>query len=192
MHLKNSMLKDKKLLKKLKNTFTLMINPFNLITNWRTTFGLPVRTTPQIPSKKEINLAIDLIDEEYGELRNAIESGYPENYKDQTPENIIKDNISINEVADAIGDLYYVVTQMANIFGLNPDELISKVYESNMSKLCKSQIEADKSIQAYKDKDIEAYYVKLSENLYIIKRLSDNKVLKSINFFEPKWEYDAK
>lgn len=30
MHLKNSMLKDKKLLKKLKNTFTLMINPFNL------------------------------------------------------------------------------------------------------------------------------------------------------------------
>jgi NTP pyrophosphatase (non-canonical NTP hydrolase) len=169
-----------------------MINPFNLITNWRTHFGLPVRTTPQIPSKEEIKLAIDLIDEEYGELRNAIESGYPEHHKDQTPENIIKDNISINEVADAIGDLYYVVTQMANIFGLNPDELISKVYESNMSKLCKSQIEADRSIQAYKDKDIEAYYVKLSENLYIIKRLSDNKVLKSINFFEPKWEYDAK
>lgn len=169
-----------------------MENPIKLIEKWRKCFDLPVRTTPQIPSKKEINLAIDLIDEEYGELRNAIESGYPENYKDQTPENIIKDNISINEVADAIGDLYYVVTQMANIFGLNPDELISKVYESNMSKLCKSQIEADKSIQAYKDKDIEAYYVKLSENLYIIKRLSDNKVLKSINFFEPKWEYDAK
>lgn len=161
-------------------------NIINLIEDWRATFGLPVRTEIKIPSQEEMFLACELVQEEAKELEDAL----IEVREDKTTH--VKDvkNISINEVADAIGDLYFAVTQVANIFGLDPEELVQKVYDSNMSKLLDNEIDADKSIKAYKEKGIDTYYIKLSTGKYIIKRLGTNKVLKGINFFEPKWNYN--
>jgi len=153
-------------------------NPFDQIKFWRNAFELPVREVPTVPKLEEIDLAVRLVKEELQELQDALKIENPSEY--------------LNEVADAVGDLFFVVSQVAYIHGLKPEELIEKVYESNMTKMCYSLIEVDKTIAFYKEKNIEAYYVKgVREGEFIVKRLSDNKVLKSINFVEPKWEYGS-
>lgn len=143
------------------------------IKHWREVFGLPNRTIPEIPDDKELSLAMHLIYEESDELDDAIQ------------------NKSLNEIADAIGDLYFVVTQMAMVCGLNPKELVQKVYDSNMSKLCLTEDEAIQTLSAYLQKGIKAY-IEQKDEYFIIKRKEDDKVLKSIKFKEPDWSYLTK
>lgn len=142
-----------------------------LIKHWREVFGLPNRTVPKLAKSEELILALNLIYEEAGELETAI------------------DDESLNDIADAVGDLYFVVTQMAMVCGLNPEELVKKVYDSNMSKLCKTEDEAIQTVSAYLQKGIETYIEQKGE-YFIIKRREDGKVLKSINFKEPEWNYE--
>jgi predicted HAD superfamily Cof-like phosphohydrolase len=148
---------------------------------WREIFDLPNRKTPQVTTEKEAVLAYNLIKEELLELNTAI-------YPDSDPESdwfFYKPNLA--EIADAIGDLYFVVTQAAMIHGLDPEMLIDRVYKSNMSKLCHTEQEAVDSVKAYTEKEISTYYTQLPDGKFIIKRTVDNKVLKGINFFEPDW-----
>lgn len=140
---------------------------------WREIFDLPNRYTPQVASKEEATLALRLIEEETKELEMSLFS-----VGQYDPE--------LDQIADAIGDLYFVVTQAAMIHGLDPEMLIDRVYRSNMSKLCHTEQEAVDSVKAYTDKEISTYYTQ-SDGKYIIKRTVDNKVLKGINFFEPDW-----
>ena len=150
----------------------------NKIKHWRETFGLPNRETPQIASQKEATLALTLIEEETKELEMSLFSKI-NNENEYDPE--------LDLIADAIGDLYFVVTQAAMIHGLDPEMLIDRVYKSNMSKLCHTEQEAVDSVKAYTDKEISTYYTQLPDGKFIIKRTVDNKVLKGINFFEPDW-----
>lgn len=141
---------------------------------WREIFDLPNRRTPQLASKEEATLSLRLIEEETKELEMSLFS-----VGQYDPE--------LDQIADAIGDLYFVVTQAAMIHGLDPEMLIDRVYRSNMSKLCHTEQEAVDSVKAYTDKEISTYYTQLPDGKYIIKRTVDNKVLKGINFFEPDW-----
>jgi len=153
----------------------------NKIKHWRETFGLPNRDTPQVTTEKEAILAYNLIKEELLELNTAI-------YPDSDPHsNWFNYKPNLAKIADAIGDLYFVVTQAAMIHGLDPEMLIDRVYKSNMSKLCLTEEEAVRSVKAYTDKEISTYYTQLPDGKFIIKRTVDNKVLKGINFFEPDW-----
>ena len=151
----------------------------NKIKNWRSCFGLPNRNTPQVTTEEEAELAWRLIQEETNELLDELYTA--SNNTDQ----IYKPNLA--GIADAIGDLYFVVTQAAMIHGLDPEMLIDRVYTSNMSKLCLTEEEAVRSVKAYTDKEISTYYTQLPDGKFIIKRTVDNKVLKGINFFEPDW-----
>ena len=150
------------------------------IKHWRQTFGLPNRETPQIVTEEEAELALSLIQEETDELNDALYT-----FSSIEQAHIYEPNLA--EIADAIGDLYFVVTQAAMIHGLDPEMLIDRVYTSNMSKLCLTEQEAVDSVKAYTDKGIETYYTQLPDGKFIIKRTIDNKVLKGINFFEPDW-----
>lgn len=141
------------------------------IKHWREVFGLPNRTIPEIANREELDLAINLIEEEYYELKEAISDK------------------SLNDIADAVGDLYFVVTQMAMVCGLNPEELVQKVYDSNMSKLCKTGDEAIQTVSHYLQKGIKTY-IEPKDEYFVIKRSEDGKVLKSINFKEPEWNYE--
>ena len=141
------------------------------IKHWREVFGLPNRTVPKIAKSEELILALNLVYEEAGELNTAV------------------NDKSLNEIADAVGDLYFVVTQMAMVCGLNPEELVQKVYDSNMSKLCKTEDEAIQTVAAYLKKGIKTY-IEQKDDYFIIKRSEDGKVLKSINFKEPEWSYE--
>lgn len=152
---------------------------------WREIFDLPNRRTPQVASKEEAELALKLIQEEASELAVELYE-YGDKFSNDPLGKIYKPNLA--GIADAIGDLYFVVTQAAMIHGLDPEMLIDRVYKSNMSKLCLTEQEAVDSVKAYTDKEISTYYTQLPDGKFIIKRTVDNKVLKSINFFEPNWD----
>ena len=83
------------------------------------TFGQIVRTKPQLPDKKTMQLRLDLIKEELKELDDAM------NKKD------------LKEIADALTDILYVTYGAGHAFGINLDKCFKEVQKSNMSKLGK-------------------------------------------------------
>lgn len=64
------------------------------------------------------------------------------------------------------------------------DENFKEVHRSNMSKACQSEKEMEDTIRDYSNKGIPVYAVRKCE-AYIIRRESDGKVLKSINYSKP-------
>ena len=90
---------------------------FDDVKKFMKAFGQPVKTKPNFPDEKTINLRFDLIKEELSELDQAIKE------KDLT------------EVADALTDILYVTYGAGHAFGIDLDKCFNEVQESNMSKL---------------------------------------------------------
>lgn len=136
---------------------------------FNSTFGKPNFYEPTIPDTKITSFVLDFIREETEELQVAV------NERD------------IVEVLDAICDLLYVAvgnTTMA--FGLK-DKLIpayQEVQASNMSKSCITEEEAIKTVDVRSVQYGPCYYSKVGER-YVVYRTSDDKVMKSINYFSP-------
>ena len=81
------------------------------------TFGQEIKKKPSLSSDKINNLRINLIEEEFKELKEAL------NKKD------------LKEVADALTDILYVTYGAGHAFGINLDNCFKEVQNSNMSKL---------------------------------------------------------
>jgi len=143
----------------------MQIDPLNKVSEFHKTFDAPILETPKIPSDR-CDLRISLIQEELNELKQAIE------------------NNDLIEVADALADLQYVLSGSILEFGMKDifNEMFLDVHESNMSKACKSEREALETISFYKHKDGTESFYKEMNGKWLVYRLSDNKVLKSINY----------
>lgn len=130
------------------------------------TFEAPVLDTPTIPSDDRCKLRVNLIQEELDEFSQAI--------KDK----------DIVEIADSFADLMVVLSGSILEFGMGDrfGELFDEVHRSNMSKACLTQKEALTTIAHYKQKDgTESNYVE-RDGKFFVNRISDNKILKSINY----------
>ena len=90
---------------------------FENVRKFMKTFGQEVREKPGFPNDKITSLRYDLITEEIGELKEAME------------------NKDIKEVADALTDILYVTYGAGHAFGINLDKCFQEVQDSNMSKL---------------------------------------------------------
>ena len=92
---------------------------FDKVKEFMDAFGQEVVTKPDWPSAETMELRVDLIEEEVGELNEAIfdASG------------------NLVEVADALADILYVVYGAGHAFGIDLDKCFSEVHRSNMSKL---------------------------------------------------------
>jgi predicted HAD superfamily Cof-like phosphohydrolase len=165
--------------------------------------------TTRVPADK---LRYDLIDEEFGELGEAIE------------------NFDVVEIADALGDIEYVVDGAVLVFGL---EELSKGYEGEdswhsredgvasettrqllLEDLKKAILRNNADNAAYvlqvirtETRKAAAYFnidldyvvnaihksnlTKLGENGEVIRRPEDNKVLKGPNYKEPTGDIRA-
>ena len=142
---------------------------FKKIENWSKIFGLPVAQKEGFPEdEKELQLGLRLILEELDELKDALHKR------------------DLTEVKDAGGDLIWVVTRLMQTCGIDTDAVLEAIYESNMSKSCKTMEEARESVKAYQKKGISTY-IKENEGFFFIHRTSDSKLLKSVNFKEPKF-----
>ena len=90
---------------------------FEKVKQFMQTFGQEVKTKASFSDEKTNQLRLDLIMEEFEELKNAMES---------------KDLL---EVADALTDILYVTYGAGHAFGINLDKCFDEVQNSNMSKL---------------------------------------------------------
>ena len=93
------------------------MNNFESVRKFMQTFGQEVRKKAGFPDDKITSLRYDLIEEELGELKEAIDSK------------------NIKEVADALTDILYVTYGAGHAFGINLDKCFEEVQNSNMSKL---------------------------------------------------------
>ena len=81
------------------------------------TFGQEVKSKPSFSSEKINDLRYNLIKEELGELKQAM------------------DDKDLLEVADALTDILYVTYGAGIAFGIDLDKCFEEVQNSNMSKL---------------------------------------------------------
>jgi len=137
-----------------------------LVAEFHRTFKHPILAEPSIPDEKRCKLRVDLLSEELKELEQAIGA---------------KDIVGI---ADALCDLEYVLSGAILEFGMGErfKTLFEEVQRSNMSKACKSEDEAIRTVRFCKEKDgTECYYNKVGEK-WLVYRKSDNKTIKSIGY----------
>ena len=159
------------------------------IYNWLDVAGVPTLGTPQ-----QFNLFQDLVLEELEETKVAF---IEYNMTRDDSHNVIKgiNDIAREEMLDGFVDLTWMVMNGAFMMGFSIEELNQKfadVLKSNLSKFCDNEDDAILSVELYKTgkhptkigQEIDAYYEKVGD-WYIIKRSSDNKVLKSHKFIEP-------
>jgi len=83
------------------------------------TFEQEVKEKPSFSTDKTNRLRLNLIKEELGELKDAM------------------DNKDLVEVADALTDILYVTYGAGHAFGINLDKCFDEVQNSNMSKIGK-------------------------------------------------------
>ena len=81
------------------------------------TFGQIVKTKPQFPDEKTMQLRYDLIKEELNELEQAMKTR------------------NLKEIADALTDILYVTYGAGFAYGIDLDKCFKEVQRANMSKL---------------------------------------------------------
>ena len=115
---------------------------FEKVGNFMKTFGQEIKKKPSLSSDKINKLRIDLIKEELEELTEAMK------------------NKDLVEVADALGDMLYILCGTIIEHGLQDkiDDVFNEIQRSNMSKL---------------DEDGQPIF------------REDGKVLKGPNYFKP-------
>ena len=90
---------------------------FEDVKTFMKTFGQMVRTKPQFPDEKTMQLRCDLIKEELNELEHAMKTK------------------NLKEVADALTDILYVTYGAGYAYGIDLDKCFKEVQRANMSKL---------------------------------------------------------
>ncbi len=92
---------------------------FQKVKTFMQKFGQEVKSKPSFSSEKINDLRYNLIKEELGELKQAM------------------DDKDLLEVADALTDILYVTYGAGIAFGIDLDKCFEEVQNSNMSKLGK-------------------------------------------------------
>ena len=145
--------------------FVSEVEDFNSLMN------KPNNYEPTIPeNRSEWEFVYNFILEELEEYKHACETG------------------NIVEVLDALCDITYVsLGNGAMLHGLKDKvwPAYMEVQASNLSKACRSQEEAEETVQVRsKEQGETCHWEKVGDN-YIVYRSRDRKVMKNINYFRP-------
>ena len=90
---------------------------FKSVKKFMEKFGQEIKEKASFPEDRITSLRYDLIKEELGELKEAM------------------DKKDLKEVADALTDILYVTYGAGHAFGIDLDKCFEEVQNSNMSKL---------------------------------------------------------
>lgn len=94
------------------------LNSYEMVREFHETFGHPVADEPNLNVDREREeLRVELIREEWEELQEAV-----------------ADN-DVVAIADALGDLEYVINGMALEYGIDLPAVVAEIHRSNMTKL---------------------------------------------------------
>jgi predicted HAD superfamily Cof-like phosphohydrolase len=89
----------------------------NQVQEFHNKFDVPVACVPTLIPSERSELRLNLIEEEFTELIEAVHEG------------------DIVGIADALADLSYVISGAAHEFGIPLDAVIDEVHRSNMTKV---------------------------------------------------------
>ena len=120
--------------------------------------------------KKEWQFVYDFILEELEEYKEACEKG------------------DIVEILDALCDIAYVSLGNGTMLHGLKDKIwpaYQEVQASNMSKACKTQEEAEKTVEVRSQEQNEPCHWEQVGDMYIVYRTRDRKVMKSLTYFRP-------
>jgi len=128
---------------------------------------------PCIPPARSCSLQVALLQEELDELKQAIKT---------------KDIVA---AADAFADFQYVLSWSVQEFGLHHrfDSIFAEVHRSNLSKACKTKDEAEATVQHYaRSKHVQSEIKEsaFAPGKFLVNRIPDKKVLKSVNYSPPQ------
>lgn len=166
--------------------------------DWLSTADVKRNQVSGIPARNQFILFLRLMLEE---LSETAESG-GEDILDEFNQ-IMKAQIKSNELLlntqtvepdytlfrDGMADLQVVLQNGNYMSGASIEDVledVNEVMKSNFSKFCITEKEARSTVDWYKEnKNLECYIVE-KNGFYIVKRKEDNKIMKSINFKQPK------
>jgi predicted HAD superfamily Cof-like phosphohydrolase len=137
------------------------------------TFNKPNNYVPTIPDKAEWEFVYNFILEELEEYREACEAG------------------DIVGVLDALADITYVsLGNGTMLHGLKNyiQEAYAEVQASNMSKSCKTLADAEETVKLRSLQQGEPCHYEPVDDVYVVYRSRDRKVMKSVNYFSPNLE----
>lgn len=146
---------------------------FQKVVDFNTQFGVldEVRLKPNvlIDDPKMVEFCLKLIREEARETEEAVKN---------------KDFV---ETVDGLLDQLYVIYGMLARIGVDADKAFALVHDNNMSKLCRTEEEAQRSVQYYLDNNQLGYdspaYRKAPDNIHwVVYNISTKKILKSIEW----------
>jgi predicted HAD superfamily Cof-like phosphohydrolase len=132
-------------------------------------FGKLNNYTPTIPEKMERDFIYNFILEELDEYKAAAEAG------------------DIVEVLDAFCDIMYVLSAGIMAFGLKDKFLAAynEVQESNLSKSCVTEEEADATAKFRAAASQRPCHFEKRGDKFVVYRSEDRKVQKSLSYFAP-------
>lgn len=102
------------------------------------TFDIKIEDKPTIPDADTAVLRLKLIQEEFEELEEALGFGYDPStasYPMICKENFVCSRIDMTQIADALGDLLYVIYGAAVSFGIDLEPVTDEIHRSNMTKV---------------------------------------------------------
>lgn len=127
------------------------------------------------PSKEMIKLYCSLIDEEYKEIEVAAKD---HNYA---------------EIVDGAIDLMWVTIGLLEMMEVDVERAMDEVTASNFSKFTRARKIAELSAERYtNERFVPAYVDELEDDAgkyYIVRRKSDNKILKPATWTKPDWSW---
>jgi len=132
--------------------------------------GKPNNYEPIIPERKEWEFVYNFVLEELEEYREACEGG------------------DIVEILDALCDITYVaVGNGAMLHGIKDKvwPAYQEVQASNLSKACKTEEEAQATVNKRSIEQGETCHYEKVGPYYIVYRTRDKKVMKNVNYFRP-------
>ena len=127
-----------------------------MVQHWDDVF----QATSKVPKKDAIALYVKLIQEEAKETLHAWEDS------------------DTTEIIDGAGDVIWVAVKLLQIMGYQGRDIIELIHESNMSKLS--------NLPRYSDLLYSEPVELEGKTMYVIRRRSDGKIMKSDNFKKPE------
>ena len=146
---------------------------FEKVLAFNKAFGVTTYKKPQLDILERdpalIRYRLSLVKEEFEELVDAVK------------------NKDLVETIDGLADLLFVTYGFFSSIGIDADKAYDIVSESNMSKLCKTEEEAKKTVEFYLKENPQRYdspsYRQSDDNInWVVYNKSTMKILKSYKY----------
>lgn len=158
-----------------------------LVKDWSVKFKQVIEDKPTNPTLEIRRLRANLIQEEFFELLLGL--GFKLQTRPDGCDTLECCEPNLNQVADGCGDLIWVTIGTLLACGISTQEIMEKIYESNMTKLWTTEEVHVCNMQGNKDNLTFTQICKDNNRCYLVQRL-DGKVIKSPSYTPVQFNYE--